>query len=34
MYFDNFTIGALVIFVVVLLMFFFLHEGNKKEMRE
>lgn len=34
MYFDNFTIGALVIFVVVLLVFFYLHESNKKEVRE
>ncbi|MCP5146427.1 MAG: hypothetical protein H6978_16580 [Gammaproteobacteria bacterium] len=34
MYFDNFTIGAIVIFVVVLLVFFGLHRSQQNETRE
>lgn len=34
MYFDNFTIGAMVIFVVVLLVFFGLHKAQQTETRD
>ncbi|MCP5141856.1 MAG: hypothetical protein H6926_05700 [Chromatiales bacterium] len=34
MYFDNFTLGAIAIFVIVLLVFFGLHKAQQSETRE